>query len=76
LTATWSNQPTATDVDLAAAPSGDGVTTFNVTAQVASMYVGTNNGFLIRAAVEDFVGINYYSAREGSVPPTLTITYG
>jgi hypothetical protein len=75
LTATWNNQPVTTDVDLAAAPSGTAVD-FTVTAQVASMYAGTNNGFLVRDSLENSSGTQIYSTREGGNPPTLTITYG
>ena len=74
MTATWNNQPITTDVDLAAAPADDNA--FDVTAQVASMYAGTNNGFLIRAGVESVIGVTAYSTREAGSAPTLTITYG
>jgi len=77
LTATWNNQPITTDVDLAAAPSGTNEVDFNVTAQVASMYAGTNNGFLVRDSVENGLGATQaYSTREGGNPSTLIITYG
>jgi hypothetical protein len=49
---------------------------FDVTAQVASMYAGTNNGILIRDSVENFFGLQYFYTREGGTAPMLTITYG
>jgi signal peptidase I len=76
MTATWNNMPATTDVGLAATPSSGGQVNFDVTAQVASMYAGTNNGFLIRDSVENFFGTQIYYAREGGNAPSLTITYG
>jgi hypothetical protein len=78
MTATWNNQPISSGVDIAAAPSSSSDVEFNVTAQVASMYAGTNNGFLIRDSVEDnaTVARQIYTAREFGAAPTLTITYG
>jgi hypothetical protein len=77
-TVTWNNQPIFTPTDRATAASGSGTIDFNVTAQLASMYAGTNNGFLIRDGAEDgFGAIQVYSSREaGANGPKLIVTYG
>jgi len=74
-TARWVNQPSTTDVDLAAAPSsGTTTVSFDVTAQVVA---GATDGFLIRDSVEsEFFGVQTYSSREGAKDPSLVLTYG
>ena len=74
---TWNNQPPASAVDVATAPSASGTIGFDVKLQLAA---GASNGFLIRDASEDAGGFTYqvYRSRESSDPalvPKLIITY-
>lgn len=77
---TWSNQPGTTGA-AAASTSGLGWTTWDVTAQVQAMYVGTNFGFVLQDQTEgasDLVGFTQtYASREGAPnDPELIVTWG
>jgi large repetitive protein len=75
---TWSNQP-ATTGTAATTTSGTGYRTWTVTTQVAAMYSGANNGFLIRDATENGTGQEQqFHARENGAgnPPQLILTFG
>jgi large repetitive protein len=75
---TWTNQP-ATTGTAATTTSGTGYRTWTVTTQVAAMYSGTNNGFLIRDATENGTGQEQqFHAREKAPdnPPQLVLTFG
>ena len=75
---TWGNQP-ATTGTAATVASGLGWREWTVTAQVQSMYSGTNNGFLVRDATENGGGPEQsFHAREKAPdnPPELVITFG
>ena len=75
---TWSNQP-ATTGSSAATASGSGYREWLVTAQLQAMYTGSNNGFLIRDAVEGGSGVeqSFHSREKGSDnPPQLLVTFG
>jgi large repetitive protein len=74
----WSNQPATTGA-AATTTSGTGYRTWTVTTQVAAMYSGTNNGFLIRDATENGTGQEQqFHAREKAPdnPPQLVLTFG
>jgi len=68
---TWSNQPDTTGA-AAAIASGTGYREWNVTSQVQAMYdTGSNNGFLIRDAVEGADAEQQLHSREkGENPPS------
>lgn len=75
---TWTNRP-ATTGTAATTTSGTGYRTWTVTTQVAAMYSGTNNGFLIRDATENGSGQEQrFHAREKAPdnPPRLVLTFG
>jgi hypothetical protein len=74
---TWSNQP-ATTGTAATTASGTGYRQWSVTAQVQAMYAGTNNGFLIRDAVENNAGAEQqlHSREKGQNTPQLVLTFG
>jgi hypothetical protein len=75
---TWTNQP-ATTGTAATTTSGTGYRAWTVTSQVAAMYSGTNNGFLIRDATENGTGQEQqFHARERAPdnPPQLVLTFG
>ena len=75
---TWTNQPATTGA-AATTTSGTGYRTWTVTTQVAAMYSGTNNGFLIRDATENGTGQEQQlHAREKGPdnPPQLVLTFG
>jgi hypothetical protein len=76
-TVTWSNQP-ATTGDAATTSSGSGYREWEVTAQVQAEYeAGSNNGFLIRDAVEGGGGPEqqFHSREKGENLPELVITF-
>jgi hypothetical protein len=73
---TWANQPTTTGT---AAPtsSGTGYREWNVAAMVQAMYTSTNNGFLVRDAIENQDAEQQFHSREESTNrPQLVITFG
>lgn len=75
---TWTNQP-ATTGTAATTTSATGYRTWTVTTQVAAMYSGTNNGFLIRDATENGTGQEQqFHAKEKAPdnPPQLVLTFG
>ena len=75
---TWTNQPATTGA-AATTTSATGYRTWTVTTQVAAMYSGTNNGFLIRDATENGTGQEQQlHAREKAPdnPPQLVLTFG
>ena len=75
---TWTNQPATTGTAVTTT-SGAGYREWTVTAQVALMYSGTNNGFLIRDATENGTGLEQlFHAREKAPdnPPQLVLTFG
>jgi hypothetical protein len=77
-TVAWNNQP-ATVGQAAAAAAANGWNTWNVTAQVQSMYAaGASHGFLIRDAAEGGGGFEqqFHSREKGETPPALEITFG
>ncbi len=76
-TVNWSIQP-ATTGTAATVTSGTGYRTWTVTTQVASMYSGSNFGFLIRDATEGQSGEQQFHAREkgSDNPPQLVVTFG
>jgi hypothetical protein len=72
---TWANQPTTTGA-AATTASGTGYREWDVALQVQGMYTGTNNGFLIRDAVENQDAEQQFHAREeSSNRPQLVITF-
>jgi CSLREA domain-containing protein len=76
-TATWNNQPGTTGAPVATT-SGDGYREWDVTSQVTLMLAGglTNNGWVIRDAVEDDVeGAEqaFLSRETPQDPPTVTL---
>ena len=77
-TVTWANQPPTTGTAVTTT-SGAGYREWTVTPQVALMYSGTNNGFLIRDATENGAGPEQsFHAREKAPdnPPQLVLTFG
>jgi large repetitive protein len=77
-TVTWTNQPATTGAAVTTT-SGAGYREWTVTPQVALMYSGTNNGFLIRDATESGVGPEQaFHSREKAPdnPPQLGLTFG
>ena len=74
---TWSNQP-ATTGTAATATSVSGWNQWTVTSQVQGMYAGSNNGFLVRFAVETspVAEMQLHARDKGSQPPELRITFG
>lgn len=72
----WNNQP-AGDGDPVSVTSGPGWRTWNVTAQVTSMYGLGNLGFLVRDAAEGQSGEQQFHSREkGSNVPQLVLRFG
>jgi hypothetical protein len=75
---TWSNQPGTTG-QAATAAAGSGYRVWAVTAQVQSMYAGSNHGFLVRDASEGGGGLEqgFHSREKGTdQPPQLVIAFG
>jgi len=79
---TWSNQPVSTPVNLATASTGGGIgaatISFDVKTLLASMYAGTNYGFLVKDSAEDTPnGAQAIYSREAGAAnaPKLIITY-
>jgi hypothetical protein len=74
---TWANQP-ATNGTPVTTGSGNGYLQWNVTTIVATMYSGSNNGFLIRDASEGGGGAEqqFHSREKGESMPELVITFG
>jgi hypothetical protein len=72
---TWGNQPTTTGT-AATTTSGTGYREWNVASMVQGMITGTNNGFLIRDAVENQDAEQQFHAREESNNrPQLVLTF-
>jgi hypothetical protein len=73
---TWNNQPQTTGA-ASATPSGQGYREWSVTSQVQAMYQeGSNNGFLIRDAVEGADAEQQFHSREkGESPPQLVLRF-
>jgi parallel beta-helix repeat protein len=75
---TWATQPGTTGVP-ATADSGLGTLEWDVTSQVQAMYLGSNNGFLIRDEVEGDVASPEQSfhghEKTPDAPPALVITF-
>jgi hypothetical protein len=77
---TWSNQPGTTGT----AATASSTTTPNtwiewtVTSQVAAMYSGSNNGFLVKDATEGAASRvrQKFTSREGTNQPQLVVTLG
>lgn len=78
-TVTWNTMPATTGTAVTAT-SGTGWREWTVTSQVAAMYSGSNNGFLIKdSAVLSLLGtfVQEFSSREAATNrPELVITYG
>lgn len=75
---TWANQPTAGSLRASqSVGSSAGSVTWDLTALVAGWQAGTitNYGLLLRGPESGSGWFRYFSSREGSVPPLLTITY-
>jgi hypothetical protein len=74
---TWGNQPPTTG-PAATTSSGSGYRSWNVVSQVQGMYAGSNNGFLIRDAVENSGGNEqeFHAREKGENRPMLIITFG
>jgi large repetitive protein len=74
---TWSNQP-ATTGTAATTTSVAGWNQWTVTTHVQGMYSGTNNGFLVRFAVETspVAEMQFHARDKGSQHPELRITFG
>jgi large repetitive protein len=74
---TWSNQPATTGA-AATTTSVAGWNQWTVTSQVQAMYAGTNNGFLVRFAVETnpVAEMQIHARNKGSEPPELRVTFG
>ena len=71
----WTNQPATTGA-VAATASGQGYRDWNVTSHVHEMYAGSNNGFLIRDAVESQDAEQQFHGREkGESPPQLVVRF-
>jgi hypothetical protein len=78
-TVTWDTRPSITGA-AATTAAGNGYIQWTVTSIVQAMYSGTNNGFLIRDAVEDASGNGeqqQFISRENGSPdkPQLVLTY-
>ncbi len=77
--ATWNAQPTTTSTAAATTASASGYIQWTVTTQVASMYAGTNNGFLIKDLNENAINLGsqqvFSSRQAGSNPPQLVVTF-
>ncbi len=73
---TWNNQPGTTGTAVTTS-SATGWIEFDVKAHVDAMYVGTNNGFVVRDATEGALVAQsqVFSSREGANPPQLVLTF-
>ena len=75
---TWANQPAAGTQRASQSVGGSaGNVTWDLTALVAGWHTGTipNHGLLLRGPESGSDWIRYFSSREGSTPPLLSITY-
>jgi CSLREA domain-containing protein len=74
----WDNQP-ATSGPAAVTSSGSGYRQWTVVAQVEAMYALGNNGFLVRDASENGIGVDQgFNTREKGIdnPPQLVLVIG
>jgi hypothetical protein len=75
----WSNQPTTIGgAALTASGTGAGYREWNVSSQLRSMYAGSNNGFLIRDAGENYGGAEqqFHSREHAANRPELVVRFG